>query len=104
MRVVSLLRLQGDLRIEIVLCSTLTFLVCCDCGVCAVPCFLFIRVAETYPAGTRLQEISSSYKAVPWLSDTRSKQLAWLLIALSLVGNVAAIVFSAITGGLAWQS
>ena len=69
-----------------------------------VPCYLFIRVVESYPAGTRLQEIGSSYKAVPCLSDSRSKQFAWLLIVLSIVGNIAAIVFSAITGGLDWQS
>ena len=76
----------------------------CDVALAPVPCYLFIRVVETYPTGTRLQEIKPSYKAVPCLSDARSVQLAWVLIALSIAGNIAAIVFSAITGGLQWQN
>ena len=76
---------------------------CADGG--TVPCYLFIRVVESFHAPIRLQEVGSGgYKTVPCLSESGSIKLAWVLIALSIVGNLAAIVFSALTGGLAWQS
>ena len=44
------------------------------------------------------------YKTIPWLSEAGSVRLAWALIVISLLGNAVAIVFTAATGGLAWQS
>jgi hypothetical protein len=72
----------------------------------AVPCYLFIRVVESYPSPASVQSEGggNGYKTVPWLTDVGSVKLAWVLIVLGVVGNIAAIVFSATTGGLAWQS
>lgn len=71
-----------------------------------VPCYLFTRVVEQYPAQQSLQREggSAGYRTIPWLSEGDSVKLAWVLIVLAVLGNIVAIVFSATTGGLAWQS
>jgi hypothetical protein len=43
-----------------------------------------------------------SYRCVPWLSEPAAVNLAWGLIGVSVLGNVAAIVFAALSGGLDW--
>ena len=66
--------------------------------------YLFIRVVQLHPQPRLSLQDGSGYRTIPWLSEAGSVRLAWALIVISLLGNAVAIVFTAATGGLAWQS
>jgi hypothetical protein len=80
-----------------------------------VPCLLFIRAAELWPSpdtapppptlqAELVKPHRRSYRALPCLSERAAVAVAWTVFWASLIGNVAAVVFTATTGGLAWQS
>ena len=66
--------------------------------------YLFIRVVQLHPQPRLSLQDGGGYKTIPRLSEAGSVRLAWALIVISLLGNAVAIVFTAATGGLAWQS
>jgi hypothetical protein len=67
----------------------------------AVPCYLFIRVTQVHPILPAA--VGGGYRCVPWLSEAAAVKLAWALIGISVLGNVVAIVFAGLSGGLDWQ-
>ena len=65
-----------------------------------VPCYLFIQTVKLYPKTPDTFEQQGGqggyhgYKCLPFVTECQAVGVAWVLIALSIVGNIAAIVFT----------